>query len=512
MPQALVTNIQIDEIPVIRSLCKASFFDFVREFWSTIIHEEPIWNFHIEVICDTMQEAAERVFANEPCAWDLLVNVPPGTTKSSVCSIFFAPWTWTRMATARHILACHSDNLVTDHSRKARLVVQSDKYRACFPEISISEDQNSKSYFVLDSGGFRLSCTVGGKSPIGFHAHFLGVDDPIEPERAKSISAIDIKKANDFVTEYLPSRKVDKAVAFQYLVMQRLAQNDPAGHLLKKHSSTLKHICLPATRSPDVKPGKLRKYYTDGLLDPVRLNRTVLAKERAKLGEFGYACQYKQRPIPIGGGMFKPHRLNHGTPPSIHDPTQWKYLWRYWDKAGTHAGGTFTVGALMGMTKGTYKQKPEAEYQWLYRKGESTDPIVIDAPRIWILHIVREQLAADKREELIRKIAKQDGYHVRIAMEQEPGSSGKDSVDASIRGLSGYRVKADKPTGEKAVRCEPLADQMNQGLLWIAYGEWNQDLIDELKYYPFSTFKDQGDALGGAYKMISNPPPVVGAL
>jgi hypothetical protein len=59
------------------------------------------------------------------------------------------------------------------------------------------------------------------------------------------------------------------------------------------------------------------------------------------------------------------------------------------------------------------------------------------------------------REREIRKIAELDGKRIRIGIEQEPGSGGKESAESTLRNLAGWRVTADRPTGEKVVRAEP---------------------------------------------------------
>jgi phage terminase large subunit-like protein len=47
---------------------------------------------------------------------------------------------------------------------------------------------------------------------------------------------------------------------------------------------------------------------------------------------------------------------------------------------------------------------------------------------------------------------------VNIFIEQEPGSGGKESADATIRRLAGCVVHADRPTGDMT-RAEPFAAQ-----------------------------------------------------
>jgi phage terminase large subunit-like protein len=46
------------------------------------------------------------------------------------------------------------------------------------------------------------------------------------------------------------------------------------------------------------------------------------------------------------------------------------------------------------------------------------------------------------------------GGLVTVMMEQEPGSGGKESAEASIRNLAGFIVKAKVSTGDKSGRAE----------------------------------------------------------
>lgn len=249
---------------------------------------------------------------------------------SSLCSILFQPWTWTRMPCARHITASHTDTLALDLANKSRAVVNSDKYQACFPEIQIRSDQDSKGYFINTSGGDRITATVGGKSPIGFHGHFLTVDDPLDPKKA--LSEVELKLASSFMTDTLPSRKVDKAVSVTITIMQRLHDDDPSGHLIKRHEKglgTIRHLCLPARLTDYVHPPELKDRYIDGLMDPKRLGEEILRDMENALGAYSFAGQFLQSPIPLSGGMFKEEYFNQRVKAA---PYHAKRI-RYWDRA-----------------------------------------------------------------------------------------------------------------------------------------------------------------------------------
>lgn len=457
-----------------RRLCRESYYDFVQEFWPTIIQADPVWNWHIKYLCDKLQYGAERVFAKLPKEQDLIINVPPGSSKSTICSVMFAPWVWTRMPHAQFINASHTHSLALDLGRKCRDVMVSEKYRALFPEIHMRKDRSAASNFGNTRGGWRYSVGVGG-SVIGMHGHFLGIDDPIDP--AAALSEADLKTVNNWCATTLPSRKVDKAVSWTQLIMQRLHQNDPTGFYLKTIPG-VEHVCLPAQLSDKVSPPSLASLYVNGMLDPVRLNAMVLAEQEQILGQYGYAGQYRQWPIPPGGGMFKTIRFNTGRPiPSM--PMQ--QVCRYWDKAGTSGGGAFTVGAKIG------KYLCPVTRVWQY----------------WVLDIKRGQWAVDEREAHIVQTAKMDGPACWIGLETEPGSGGLESTQATTRRLYGYKVFADKPTGDKVTRAEPWATIVNNGDAYLAPAVWNNAYVEEHQFFPDSTYKDQVDASAGAINKLA---------
>lgn len=68
---------QVSEAELLASITRESLFDFVQEFWGTIINETPVWNWHIPYLCQELQAIAERVFKEQPKEYDLIVNIPP---------------------------------------------------------------------------------------------------------------------------------------------------------------------------------------------------------------------------------------------------------------------------------------------------------------------------------------------------------------------------------------------------------------------------------------------------
>lgn len=463
---------QISEDSLIRDICRESFSDFVKEFWSEINTEPLVWNWHMQYLCDELQKLAENLFEGKPRLYDLIINISPGSSKSTICSQMFPAWCWTRMPSCSCIGASYSQHIAMNNSRKERDIVKSEKFKRLF-KVYIRRDQDGKSYFMNYAGGYRYAVGIGG-SVTGMHGHFLIVDDPLNPREANSDK--DLETANIWMTETLPSRKINKETAVTILIMQRLHEDDCTGHIINTESEeekkSYKLICLPAELDENVQPPELAKHYSEGLMDPIRLNRSVLAGFRRQLGEYAYAGQFLQNPIPRIGALFTPENLI--PTPTLPGPID--KMIRYWDKAGTQAAGCYTAGVKMARLKdGAY--------------------IILDC--------VRGQWEPFRRNKIILQTAQLDGFACQVALEQEPGSGGKESGLISVRELAGFKVTLDKPVGDKATRAEPLSSQIAAGNVYILQGDWNSKFIEEMRLFPNSRYKDQVDAASAAFNMLA---------
>ena len=477
--------------------CRRSLFYFIRTFWDVVSVDKPIWNWHIPYLCGHLMKAAYRVGNHLPNEHDIIINIPPGTTKSITCSVMFPVWCWINWYWMRFITSSYSSALSLELAEHSREIVRSARFKRLFPDIIIKQDKDTKSNFRLQKlefdekggtklvrlGGNRYSTSVGG-TVTGFHGHILITDDPLDPNRA--VSEVEVANANRFMDQTLPTRKSDKKTAVSILIQQRLGQFDPSGHLLSKSKDKkLFHISLPGEIrkfKEQLHPKELAQYYIDDLLDPNRMPWSVLKGMEIDLGQYGYSGQVGQFPVPPSGGMFQPDQmpiLPRQSARAVGRPI------RYWDKAGGSApkpgkklGGAYTAGVKM---------------------------VKLENGRYCILDVQRKRLQTHERERLIQQTAENDGTDTIIYMEQEPGSSGVDSVKSSISGLDGYSAHADRPTGDKVHRADPFSVQVNMGNVELLQGPWNQDFIEELRYFPVSTYKDQVDAASGAYTKLKKP-------
>jgi predicted phage terminase large subunit-like protein len=521
--QSMVQMIQASEL-FEREACRRSFEYFAKYYWDTICHEKMHWNWHMSILCKELEETAWRVICNLPKKHDLIINISPGSSKSSLCTQMFPAWCWiTRptmeyLATVREegfkldydkllsktggylrfICGSYSGDLSMEHADYTRDIIWSNKWKDMFgDEIKLRKDREKKTNFKTNMGGQRRCTSVGG-TITGMHAHIIVIDDPINPEEAHSDK--DRITANRWLSQTLSTRKVSKALTPTILIMQRLHTNDPTGYMMKEaqNGKKVKLMCIPGCRvSPrgekfKVIPPELEKYYSDGtdkdcpkgnLMDPVRLPWSVLKEMSATLGAYGFAGQVGQKPILTEGGMFKKDDfmlVEHYFPDS-----QIIRSVRSWDKAGTEGGGKRTAGVLMHKLKNG---------------------------GIFISDCKAGQWSTGKREEIIKATAIADGVETHIVFEQEPASAGKESAESTIKNLKGFIVKAIKPTGDKATRAEPFASQVEAHTVFVLKRQdWILDFLDEFEAFgPTCDFSDRVDATTQAFNYLFSQKKRVG--
>jgi len=474
-----------------REINDRSLFDFLEWVWPAYSSQPFVANWHIKYLCKQLEQIAYGVGNREKKKHDLLINISPGTTKTALCSIIFPVWCWTKWHWMRFITCSYSSDLSLESAEYSREIIRSQLFKSVYLELKIKTDKESKGNFRIVKlvenvannqrklqkeliGGNRYSTSVGG-TLTGFHADIIIWDDPLKPDEAASQKQLE--SVNRWIDQTLPTRKTNKATSAIIGIMQRLNQNDPSGHLLDKKKKRIKHVCLPGEVihfKKFVRPKKLVKKYTkEGLFDVHRMDKDVLEELEADLGQYGYAGQIGQNPAPPGGGMFKV--ANFTTSVQLIDRRQIVKSVRYWDKAATYGAGAYTVGVKMHMLKSKF---------------------------FLIEDVKRGQWSSEIRERIIRQTAITDGTDVDVVIEQEGGSGGKESAEATIRNLAGFRVKAERPIGDKSKRADSFSVQVNNGSVILVSADWNSRFKEEHELFPNGTYKDQVDSSSGAFNFL----------
>lgn len=165
------------------SRATAKFRDFVPIAWPSVEpSREYIPSWHMGAIGDHLQALADGQIKN------LLITVPPGTSKSILAAVMFPAWMWLRRPGWRSTFASYDAALSGRDSERCRGLLKSLWYKETFrPDWKFSPTQDEKTYYVNTAKGFRVSTSVTGKGTgwRGDAIICLGYDTPISTEGGK---------------------------------------------------------------------------------------------------------------------------------------------------------------------------------------------------------------------------------------------------------------------------------------------------------------------------------------
>jgi hypothetical protein len=77
----------------------------------------------------------------------------------------FPAWEWTRRPELRYLCGSYDQQLATRDTRRMRQILESRWYQTRWP-VTLRRDQNTKTRFDNDQGGWRLGTSVGGRGTV----------------------------------------------------------------------------------------------------------------------------------------------------------------------------------------------------------------------------------------------------------------------------------------------------------------------------------------------------------
>jgi predicted phage terminase large subunit-like protein len=415
----------------------------------------------------------------------LMIFAPPQHGKSELASVRLPAYWLGKRPDDPVILSSYAATLAESKSRQARQITESSEYSRLFTETLTQPDSRAVNHWsIAGRRGGMLAVGVGG--PITGHGALLGlIDDPFENWAQAQSATIRDRVWEWYRTTFRTRIWEGGAIV---LIMTRWHEDDLAGRLLQANAGEWTVMRLPAIAEtqeerdhnerrlglPAGQPDPLGREPGQPLC-PRRFSLAALEDLRRDVGSLGWAAEYQGCPTVAEGNRFKRQWFTIvDAAPAIADRV------RYWDKAGTSGGGAYSAGVLMALT---------------------------DDGQVYVEDVVRGQWSSGERNAVMKQTAQLDAarHHntVHIWTEQEPGSGGKESAEATIRLLAGYPVHAETVTGSKEVRAEPLAAQAEAGNVRIVRGPWNASYLDEMAGFPTGAYKDQVDASSGAFNKLA---------
>jgi len=402
----------------------------------------------------------------------LMVLMPPGSAKSTYCSVLFPAWWLARHPASSIITASHTADLAKHFAHRTRSLIGE---HAALLGYRLADGERAVAHWSTTTGGQFYATGVRG--PIaGRRADLAIIDDPVrglvDAESLRQRNHLWDWYCSDLVTRLKPGGRV-------VLVMTRWHQDDLAGRLLERGRAEWSVLRLPALAETDDPLGRK----LGEALWPEWEDERALLRKRDELGERAWTALFQQSPRSGQGGLFKVARIAvlDGPP----DATGGMIV-RAWDLAATEATGRNDPDHTVGL-------------KLLCEAGG----------RCVVLDIVRQRTTALEVEQALLRAAREDGRAVLIGLPEDPGQAGKSQVGTYMRKLAGFPVQSTRESGSKWIRALPVAAQIEAGNFAMVRAAWNYEFIEELRDFPHGRKDDQVDALAGAFKLaVEQPAPL----
>jgi predicted phage terminase large subunit-like protein len=405
----------------------------------------------------------------------LMINMPPGSAKSTYASVLFPAWLLAQRPGLDIIGASNTSTMAETFSRRVIALARDHSALLGYGLTRESVEQ----WGTTQRGQYR-AVGVGG-AMVGHRADLALIDDPTRSRADAESEVVRESQWNWFTSDLRTRLKPEAAIV---VIMTRWHADDLGGRLLERQAGLWRVVSLPAIAGEDDALGRAPGEWlwdNEPSYPYAAELRRVHAEYQAAGATRDWAALYQQSPRPAEGALFKPHLIEtlDEAPPCVTTA-------RSWDLAATKQMGTndpdWTVGLKLGRTK-------EGRY------------IVLD--------IVRLRGGPDEVGAAITNTAGQDGRQVQIRLSEDPGQAGKHQVLHYTRALAGFNIISERETGDKATRAAPIASQVNIGNVSMVRAPWNAAFRDELAAFPAGGHDDQVDGLSGAFEMVGMKAPPI---
>ena len=279
--------------------CEEDGLYFARYFFKQRFGGKMLISPHHKVIQSTL----DRVISGEITR--LVINIPPGYTKTELASINFMARGLALNAKARFLHLSYSHHLALLNSSTSRAIMRSQVFQDMWP-MQTKDDTDSKNIWYTEAGGGVVATSAAGQVT-GFRAGhmepgFTGaliIDDPVKPDDA--FSEVMRDGVNERFNETIKSRLAVESVPI-VVIMQRIHYSDLSGYLLRGGSGEMwHHLSLPVYVDGEEYADKKNTHaipiphgLDNGWLWPIKHNDKHMAA--LKSHKRSYWAQYMQRP------------------------------------------------------------------------------------------------------------------------------------------------------------------------------------------------------------------------
>jgi predicted phage terminase large subunit-like protein len=496
---------------------EGNLIDFVDYMWPVVEPAIPfVKGWPLSAIADHLQAVTRGQIRR------LLINVPPGFSKSTLVNVMWPAWEWgpQNRPWYRYVCAAYSNHLTERDNMKCRNVVMSERYQRLWGNrFRISNEQFTKVKFANDQTGWKLATSTGGIG-VGERGDRFVIDDPnntmlMESEAVRYTT-------NMWFTEVVPDRLNHPHDSVIVVIQQRLHEEDVSGTALDRELGYT-HLCIPMEYVPhpfvngydaegqiktfdmsdeDDKQAITGVFWQDPRTEdgelawPVRFgDREIVELKKAK-GPYAWAGQYQQTPEIRGGSIIR------------------RDYWTDWDDP-KYPDFEYILASID--TAYTEKQENDASAMTLWGLFRDAN----NNPKIMLMHAWQERLEIHKLVERVIDYCTVD-YRLKDAQGNlithprwpadrlliEAKATGL-SVAQEIRRIIGFNgefgIELINPTkqGDKVARAHSVLHLFSDGMIYAPISRaWCQEVIDQCAKFPKGSHDDFVDSTTQALRFL----------
>jgi len=514
-----------------KASAESKLIEFAEYIWPVVEPAIPfVRGWAIEAIAEHLEAVTDGHIKR------LLMNVPPGFTKSLMTDVFWPAWEWgpRAMPWLRYVCASYSAHLTERDNMRCRNIVISDRYQKLWGNrFKVSNEQFTKIKFANDKTGWKLATSVSGIG-VGERGDRFIIDDPnntmeMESEQVRHTT-------NMWFTEVVPDRLNNPQESAIVIIQQRLREDDVSGtaiaremgytHLMIPMRHDTSRHCVTVLGMEDItdpETGEVTQQERiwedpreeDGELAwPERFTDQVCVNMERDKGQYAWAGQYQQYPVPRGGAIIK------------------EEYWQLWDtdKQPTLPNFEFIVASLDPAFTEKDENDPSALTVWGVWKSTEEDRLqpvpdrlnrhefweqnkhLVENPKIMLLYAWEERLQfSDLLQRVIDTCIPQPGatrpaFPVdKLLIEAKGnGQSVGQELSRLIRGTGrlGVDLIDPKKYGDKWTRVNSIEHLFRDGMVYAPDRSWADKVINQCALFPKGAHDDLVDTVSQALRWL----------
>ena len=161
---------------------------------------------------------------------NLMVFMPPGSAKSSYCSVVFPTYAMGKVPGTRIILASYASAIAWKQSRRSRQIAKSEKFRPIYETSLVAGNQSVEEWGMENGSEYMAGGLLAGMT--GNRASIIIIDDPVSGREDAESETIRRKTKeayeDDLLTRLIPGGK-------QIIVQTRWHESDLSGGILPEN-------------------------------------------------------------------------------------------------------------------------------------------------------------------------------------------------------------------------------------------------------------------------------------